>query len=228
MASSQGAAPQVSQFTAVQRRLVAPVLYVAYEKGELIHAEPDERRLNKTPIECITSDGIRTTDADHGAEMINLEGKQVRRVMRYSGGHPAVRQRCDAVKRAVTANRRCLNRQGVSAVGDRTRRRVVAGDHVWMAPSSNGFFALCHRRLLAFMCPAFDRGRRPSWEPGQAKARSQNADKTNSPPVRIDTPGKQRKGLTAREANADRQGGRCREDPTVDVAFQYWTAAPFA
>jgi len=27
----------------------------------------------------------------------NLEGKQVRRVMRYSGGHPAFRQHCDAV-----------------------------------------------------------------------------------------------------------------------------------
>jgi hypothetical protein len=27
----------------------------------------------------------------------NLEAKQVRRVMRYSGGHPAFRQRCDSV-----------------------------------------------------------------------------------------------------------------------------------
>jgi cation diffusion facilitator CzcD-associated flavoprotein CzcO len=27
----------------------------------------------------------------------NLEGKQVRRVMRYSGGHPAFRERCDGV-----------------------------------------------------------------------------------------------------------------------------------
>ena len=27
----------------------------------------------------------------------NVEGRQVRRVMRYSGGHPAFRQHCDAV-----------------------------------------------------------------------------------------------------------------------------------
>ena len=27
----------------------------------------------------------------------NVEGKETRRIMRYSGGHPAFRQRCDAV-----------------------------------------------------------------------------------------------------------------------------------
>jgi hypothetical protein len=27
----------------------------------------------------------------------NVEGKQVRRIMRYSGGHPAFRARCEAV-----------------------------------------------------------------------------------------------------------------------------------
>jgi hypothetical protein len=27
----------------------------------------------------------------------NVEGKQTRRIMRYSGGHPAFRKRCDAV-----------------------------------------------------------------------------------------------------------------------------------
>jgi hypothetical protein len=27
----------------------------------------------------------------------NVEGKQVRRIMRYSGGHPAFRERCEAV-----------------------------------------------------------------------------------------------------------------------------------
>jgi hypothetical protein len=27
----------------------------------------------------------------------NVEGKQVRRVMRFGGGHPAFRQRCEAV-----------------------------------------------------------------------------------------------------------------------------------
>jgi hypothetical protein len=27
----------------------------------------------------------------------NVEGKQIRRIMRYSGGHPAFRKRCDPV-----------------------------------------------------------------------------------------------------------------------------------
>jgi len=27
----------------------------------------------------------------------NVEGKQVRRIMRYSGGHPKFRERCEAV-----------------------------------------------------------------------------------------------------------------------------------
>jgi hypothetical protein len=27
----------------------------------------------------------------------NVEGKQTRKIMRYSGGHPAFRARCDAV-----------------------------------------------------------------------------------------------------------------------------------
>jgi hypothetical protein len=30
----------------------------------------------------------------------NVEGKQVRRIMRYSGGHPKFRERCDGVATA--------------------------------------------------------------------------------------------------------------------------------
>jgi len=46
-----------------------------------------------------TNDGLLFTEVDSWMTGINrnLEGKQVRRVMRYSGGHPAFRQRCDAV-----------------------------------------------------------------------------------------------------------------------------------
>jgi len=46
-----------------------------------------------------TNEGLLFTEVDSWMTGINrnLEGKQVRRVMRYSGGHPAFRQYCDAV-----------------------------------------------------------------------------------------------------------------------------------
>ena len=46
-----------------------------------------------------TNEGLLFTEVDSWMTGINrnLEGKQVRRVMRYSGGHPAFRQHCDAV-----------------------------------------------------------------------------------------------------------------------------------
>jgi cation diffusion facilitator CzcD-associated flavoprotein CzcO len=46
-----------------------------------------------------TNEGLLFTEVDSWMTGINrnLEGKQVRRVMRYSGGHPAFRERCDAV-----------------------------------------------------------------------------------------------------------------------------------
>jgi len=46
-----------------------------------------------------TNEGLLFTEVDSWMTGINrnLEGKQVRRVMRYSGGHPAFRQRCDVV-----------------------------------------------------------------------------------------------------------------------------------
>jgi cation diffusion facilitator CzcD-associated flavoprotein CzcO len=45
------------------------------------------------------SEGLLFTEVDSWMTGINrnVEGKQVRRIMRYSGGHPAFRQRCDAV-----------------------------------------------------------------------------------------------------------------------------------
>ena len=45
-----------------------------------------------------TNEGLLFTEVDSWMTGINrnLEGKQVRRVMRYSGGHPAFRQHCDA------------------------------------------------------------------------------------------------------------------------------------
>ena len=45
------------------------------------------------------NEGLLFTEVDSWMTGINrnVEGKHVRRVMRYSGGHPAFRQRCDAV-----------------------------------------------------------------------------------------------------------------------------------
>jgi cation diffusion facilitator CzcD-associated flavoprotein CzcO len=46
-----------------------------------------------------TNEGLLFTEVDSWMTGINrnVDGKQVRRVMRYSGGHPAFRERCDAV-----------------------------------------------------------------------------------------------------------------------------------
>ncbi|WP_204848378.1 flavin-containing monooxygenase [Rhodopila globiformis] len=46
-----------------------------------------------------TNEGLLFTEVDSWMTGINrnLEGKQVRRVMRYSGGHPAFRQHCEAI-----------------------------------------------------------------------------------------------------------------------------------
>src|SRR5580704_13726225 len=46
-----------------------------------------------------TSEGLLFTEVDSWMTGINrnVEGKQVRRIMRYSGGHPAFRERCEAV-----------------------------------------------------------------------------------------------------------------------------------
>jgi cation diffusion facilitator CzcD-associated flavoprotein CzcO len=45
------------------------------------------------------SEGLLFTEVDSWMTGINrnVEGKQVRRIMRYSGGHPKFRERCDAV-----------------------------------------------------------------------------------------------------------------------------------
>jgi cation diffusion facilitator CzcD-associated flavoprotein CzcO len=46
-----------------------------------------------------TSEGLLFTEVDSWMTGINrnVEGKQVRRIMRYSGGHPKFRERCDTV-----------------------------------------------------------------------------------------------------------------------------------
>jgi cation diffusion facilitator CzcD-associated flavoprotein CzcO len=46
-----------------------------------------------------SSEGLLFTEVDSWMTGINrnVEGKQVRRIMRYSGGHPKFRERCDAV-----------------------------------------------------------------------------------------------------------------------------------
>jgi cation diffusion facilitator CzcD-associated flavoprotein CzcO len=49
-----------------------------------------------------TSEGLLFTEIDSWMTGINrnVEGKQVRRIMRYSGGHPKFRERCDGVAAA--------------------------------------------------------------------------------------------------------------------------------
>jgi cation diffusion facilitator CzcD-associated flavoprotein CzcO len=49
-----------------------------------------------------SSEGLLFTEVDSWMTGINrnVEGKQVRRIMRYSGGHPAFRERCEAVAAA--------------------------------------------------------------------------------------------------------------------------------
>ena len=49
-----------------------------------------------------TSEGLLFAEVDSWMTGINrnVEGKQVRRIMRYSGGHPAFRDRCEAVAEA--------------------------------------------------------------------------------------------------------------------------------
>ena len=46
-----------------------------------------------------SSEGLLFTEVDSWMTGINrnVEGKQVRRIMRYSGGHPAFREHCDRV-----------------------------------------------------------------------------------------------------------------------------------
>src|SRR5262249_27235162 len=46
-----------------------------------------------------SSEGLLFTEVDSWMTGINrnVEGKQVRRIMRYSGGHPKFRERCEAV-----------------------------------------------------------------------------------------------------------------------------------
>ena len=46
-----------------------------------------------------SSEGLLFAEVDSWMTGINrnIAGKQVRRVMRYSGGHPAFRERCEAV-----------------------------------------------------------------------------------------------------------------------------------
>ncbi len=76
--------------------------------GLIRHArETGKTRVDATPEAAkawtdhviATNDGLLFTEVDSWMTGINrnLEGRQVRRVMRYSGGHPAFRDRCDGV-----------------------------------------------------------------------------------------------------------------------------------
>ncbi len=74
----------------------------ANEHGKTrIDATPDAAKAWTDHV-LATNDGLLFTEVDSWMTGINrnVEGKQVRKVMRYSGGHPAFRQRCDTVAAA--------------------------------------------------------------------------------------------------------------------------------
>ncbi len=74
----------------------------ANEHGKTrIDATPDAAKAWTDHV-LATNDGLLFTEVDSWMTGINrnVEGKHVRKVMRYSGGHPAFRQRCDTVAAA--------------------------------------------------------------------------------------------------------------------------------
>ena len=81
---------------------VTALIRHANENGKTrIDATPEAAK-GWTDHVIATNDGLLFTEVDSWMTGINrnVEGKEVRKVMRYSGGHPAFRQRCDAVAAA--------------------------------------------------------------------------------------------------------------------------------
>jgi cation diffusion facilitator CzcD-associated flavoprotein CzcO len=78
---------------------VTGLIRFARERGlTRIEATP-EGAADWTDHVIAASEGLLFTEVDSWMTGINrnVEGKQVRRIMRYSGGHPAFRKRCEAV-----------------------------------------------------------------------------------------------------------------------------------
>jgi cation diffusion facilitator CzcD-associated flavoprotein CzcO len=78
---------------------VTGLIRFAHERG-LTRVEPTEAgAVAWTDHVIAASEGLLFTEIDSWMTGVNrnVEGKQVRRIMRYSGGHPKFRERCDAV-----------------------------------------------------------------------------------------------------------------------------------
>jgi cation diffusion facilitator CzcD-associated flavoprotein CzcO len=93
-----GNIPRAIEFTS---DWVTALIRYARERGlTRLDATPEGAK-EWTDHVIATNDGLLFTEVDSWMTGINrnLDGKQVRRVMRYSGGHPAFRDRCDAVAR---------------------------------------------------------------------------------------------------------------------------------
>jgi cation diffusion facilitator CzcD-associated flavoprotein CzcO len=71
----------------------------AHDRGVTRVEATEEGAVAWTDHVLATSEGLLFTEVDSWMTGINrnVEGKQVRRIMRYSGGHPAFREHCEAV-----------------------------------------------------------------------------------------------------------------------------------
>jgi cation diffusion facilitator CzcD-associated flavoprotein CzcO len=88
--------PQAVEYTS---DWVTGLIRHAHDKGlTRVDATPEAAK-TWTDHVIETNEGLLFTEVDSWMTGINsnVEGKQVRRVMRYSGGHPAFRQHCDAI-----------------------------------------------------------------------------------------------------------------------------------
>ena len=78
---------------------VTRLIRFAHERG-LTRVEATAAEANAWTEHVLeTSEGLLFTEVDSWMTGVNrnVEGKQVRRIMRYSGGHPKFRERCEAV-----------------------------------------------------------------------------------------------------------------------------------
>ena len=88
--------PRAVEFTS---DWVTDLIQHARDRGLTRVAAKPEAAQEWTDHVIEANEGLLFTEVDSWMTGINrnVEGKHVRRVMRYSGGHPAFRQRCDAV-----------------------------------------------------------------------------------------------------------------------------------
>jgi len=78
---------------------VTALIRFAHDRGVTRIEATEEGATAWTDHVLATSEGLLFTEVDSWMTGINrnVEGKQVRRIMRYSGGHPKFREHCEAV-----------------------------------------------------------------------------------------------------------------------------------